>query len=157
MRNLFRRKPVVNIVQHQFSGSGRLQAADPATPCVLHKDHSPRNETIERHHIIPVAWQLRTQVDNPPFPGKDPDGRGELWDNRSVYFCPTSHRNVHFWIVQLMHAAAAANSNDPAEAIAAVKHGLLPREFLVACDALTRFAAYGSLLNLTAAHEWGES
>ena len=134
--------------------------------CELHRLHSPRNLTVEWHHIIPVAWQLRTPLAGPgPAPGPDTDGRGMLWDTRGVWLCPTGHRNVHYWIVALMHAAAAANSADPLVAYKAVKPRVAPKEFPVAYDALTRFmgeAGYGlstdqaSLLTLTAAGEWGQ-
>lgn len=108
--------------------------------------------------MIPVAWQLCTSVAAPPFPGPDTNGRGMLWDTRGVSLCPTGHRNVHYWIVRLMRAAAAADSSDPAVAIKAVKPSRPPLEFAVACDALTRYAAESgaSLLALTAAGEWGQ-
>jgi hypothetical protein len=126
--------------------------------CELHKIHAPKNLTVEFHHIIPVAWQLSTTVAHPPYPGQDPDGRGVLWDNRTMCLCPTGHRNVHNWIVQMMHAAVAADSDDPLVAYKDVKKRL-SRELQVAYDALTRYTSESSssLLALAAAGEWGQS
>lgn len=144
-----------------------LNAESTVEPCALHKLHTPRNLTTEWHHVIPVAWQLATTLNgSPPYPGEDPDGRGMLWDDRGIWLCPTDHRNVHRWIVGLMHAAAAAGSTDPLVAYKAVRPRVPPKEFAIAYDALTRFmgeAGYGgsqqaaTLLTLTAAGEWGQA
>lgn len=83
-------------------------------PCELEKQHTPVPRYSEFHHIVPVAWQLHTP--NPtsrPSPGKDPEGRGMLWDDRGAWACRTSHGNVHYWIVALTHAFV----EDPAAAI----------------------------------------
>ena len=72
-------------------------------PCQMHKVHSPKNLTVEWRHILPVSWQLSTILTGaPPFPGRDPEGRGMLWDERGVWLCPTGHRNVHLLFVQMM-------------------------------------------------------
>lgn len=123
--------------------------------CLLHKVHLPSNLTVEQHHIIPVAWQLQPfKPDVPMFPGPDPDGRGMLWDNRTVELCPTGHRNVHYWLVKLMHGLSG--SEDPLVAYKAVKgRGV---QFSTAYLALCRYKeAGGSLQALVAAHEWGMS
>lgn len=124
--------------------------------CELHKAHSPANLTVEVHHVIPVAWQLFWQPQVAPYPGKDPDGRGELWDARTVSCCPTGHRNVHTWIVALMHALTG---EDPAQARVALKGASRAGVQLDwAYQALVRFKAVeGSLQALIAAHEYGES
>lgn len=126
--------------------------------CLLHRVHLPKALTPEWHHVIPVAWQLKTPVANPPFPGKDPNGRGMLWDARGVWLCPTGHRNVHHWIVAMMRAAALANSDDPLVAYKAAKPRFLPKEFAVAYDALTRLRGESGqgLVALTAVGEWGQ-
>jgi hypothetical protein len=129
-----------------------------ANLCQAHRVHGPTNQTIELHHIVPVAWQLMTAVADPPFPGNDPDGRGHLWDARTVALCPTGHRNAHFWIVRLMHAIAGMESDDPQAAYA--KLTLRERKLAepqIALQALLRYQPYGSLVALTAAGEWGES
>lgn len=126
--------------------------------CSLHKTHSPGNRTLELHHIVPVAWQLRTTVLQPPAPGRDHDGRGLLWDARTAAICPTGHRNVHYWIVTLMHAIATQGGEDVQAAwqtLGGHVHRLA--EAQTALLALERFHPYGSLLSLTAANEWGES
>jgi hypothetical protein len=123
----------------------------PAVVCELHKSHSPANLTVELHHVVPVAWQLMWQPAVAPFPGRDPDGRGMLWDARTVACCPTGHRNVHHWIVALMHAVTG---EDPLQA----EHVVRGRrdQYDWACQALLRFKeAGGSLQALVAAHEWG--
>ncbi len=116
--------------------------------------------------MIPVAWQLHTTLSGAaPFPGLDPDGRGMLWDSRGTWLCPTGHRNVHDWIVRMMHALADVSSTDPLVAYKAVRPRVPPKEFPVAYQALTRFmgeAAYGlsaqglTLLALTQMGEWGQ-
>jgi hypothetical protein len=140
----------------------------PPNVCALHKTHQPANLTVEWHHVIPVSWQLHTTLTGtPPFPGLDPDGRGMLWDCRGVWLCPTGHRNVHTWIVKLMHAVATAKSDNPLVASKAVKPSHAPAEFAIALDALNRYmdaagdpgmsAPAMDLLALTAIGEWGEA
>lgn len=111
--------------------------------CTLHRYHRPRALTVERHHIIPQAWQLHTGV--------------ALWDKRTVTLCPTSHRNVHYWIVQLMHGGG--DSDDPLQAkLMVFGQRRLTREQAIAYDALTRFRGAGfSLVNLRDAHLFGEA
>ncbi len=127
------------------------QSDSPLVKCELHKEHSPANLTVELHHVIPVAFQLTWQPQIAPYPGMDPAGRGKLWDARTVACCPTGHRNIHAWIVRLMHAVTG---EDPLQAEAAVKgHG---DQYDWACQALLRFKEPGgSLQELVAAHEWG--
>jgi hypothetical protein len=80
-----------------------------------------------------------------------------LWDDRGVTLCPTGHRNVHSWIVAMMHAIASSKNEDPQLAFAAVKpKGRAPVELPIALEALTRYQPFGSLLALTAAGEWGQ-
>ena len=114
----------------------------PPTPCALTKAHAPKNLTLEFHHIVPVAWQLFWQPTVAPFPGRDPDGRGMLWDNRGVWVCPTHHRNIHADLVALMHEWSAPSRT----------------ELVTAETGMQRFVAVGgSLAALVAAGEWGES
>lgn len=122
--------------------------------CAIHRIHYPTPETVELHHIVPVAWQLFWQPAQPwPFPGVDPDGRGHLWDARTIELCPTGHRNVHFYIVKMMHNA---HSDDPLEAKKATPGR--GTQYELAYDALCRFAgAGGSLTALASASEWGQS
>lgn len=129
-----------------------METDSPLVACELHKSHSPGNLTVELHHVIPVAWQLipwKPAV--PPYPGRDIDGRGMLWDARMVACCPTGHRNIHAFIVRLMHAVTG---EDPLQAESVVKgRGV---QFDWACQALLRFKeAGGSLQTLVAAHQWG--
>lgn len=141
---------------------GRIAAgALPAVAkCTLHSRHSPAHMSTEFHHVVPVAWQLYWLAPVAPFPGKDPSGRGMLWDNRGVLICPTGHRNVHVWITRLMHNA---KTEAPGDAIAAVKkhYGFRTAsglEFDTATLALLRFVeAGGSLQTLVAGGEWGMS
>ena len=132
-------------------------------PCELHKTHSPRNLTVEFHHLVPVAWQQKVQPfpDPAPFSGIDPDGRGRLWDARGIWACPTGHRNVHDWIELLMHRIAETSVEDVAAAekavLAATKEvGHVPAEFPQAVLGLQRAQPYVSLLHLTSLGEWGQ-
>jgi hypothetical protein len=109
--------------------------------------------TLEVHHIVPVAWQLSWQPAIAPYPGRDPEGRGELWDARTIACCPTGHRNVHHWIVALMHALTGEEPVQAAHAVEA-EHG--GTQFSWAVQALSRFKGVGgSLQALIAAGEWG--
>lgn len=129
--------------------------------CQLHKAHSPSNQTVEWHHIVPVAWQLHTP--NPtarPSWGPDTDGRGMLWDDRGVWICPTGHRNVHHWISAIMHELIGP----PVLAlVSAVTYGVpgkyrATQEAKEALLALTRAYACGvDFEALAAAGEWGQS
>jgi hypothetical protein len=96
--------------------------------CSLHRIHRPRNLTTEFHHIIPQAWQLTL----------DP----KLFDRRTIELCPTSHRNVHFWIVKLMMHAQVARTEDPVVAYKAARPAVASREFAIAYQALTRWTAH---------------
>jgi len=113
--------------------------------CSAHRWHYPRPLTSEAHHVIPVAWQLFWQPPKAPFPGRDPNGRGLLWDARTVTLCPTGHRNVHALIVQMMRAT---KSDDPAVAYKAVN----PKgaDGRTAYLALIRFAEVGGKLTALA-------
>ena len=130
--------------------------------CSLIGRHSPAPLTTEAHHVIPVAWQLFWQPATAPFPGKDPDGRGMLWDSRTVDLCPTHHRNVHALIVVMMRQVAAASEDAvpvapfPGLTGRTVRsHG---RELEIARTGLQRVLDVGgSLLALTGAGEWGEA
>lgn len=130
-------------------------AAQGGIACVLHKRHAPANLTVEFHHVIPVAWQLFFEPPEPwPHEGRDPDGRGRLWDARTVPVCPTDHRNVHYLIVAMMKAP---HGNDPAEALARITGHKGPT-LDMAYEALTRFAeAGGDIVSLAAAGEWGQA
>lgn len=145
------------------SDNPQLTADPTGQLCSRPMRHEPTNLTIEFHHVIPVAWQLRTIVGDPPYPGVDPDGRGELWDARGIELCPTHHRNVHYWIVDLMHALAAVPATvGEAAAIGQVYNqlgasGHRMAEPPIALEALQRYHLYGSLRALIGADEWGQS
>ena len=127
--------------------------------CSLHKTHQPKPLVIEWHHLIPVGWQLHTAcIQPPPSPGEDPDGRGMLWDNRGIWACPTGHRNIHAWIVALMHKQAELGTG-PQAAYDAIKPRIPPAELPVALEALTRWQTETGLpfLDLTVIGEWGQS
>jgi hypothetical protein len=124
--------------------------------CELHSSHYPEPLEVEQHHVIPVSWQqIEWQPETPPYPGTDPDGRGPVWDSRRIPVPPTCHRNVHHWIVLLMHALTG---EDPQQAFAAVKGEKGGTQAHWALEALVRFKeAGGTLQQLVAAKEWGES
>lgn len=135
-----------------------MDTASPLEACALHRHHgTPVPLTVEKHHIVPRSWDRIYIPPVAPYPGRDPEGGPPLWDARTIPLCPSSHRNIHHWIVALMHAVAA---EDPAQALAAVKAAnMLARgpQLAVALEALTRFkAAGGSLQQLVAAGEWGQ-
>lgn len=130
-----------------------------AQACQLHTAHAPHAFTSEWHHVIPVAWQLHTP--NPssrPSPGRDPNGRGMLWDNRGVYICPTGHRNVHHFIVILTHAIVGESISIPEAWAKAISAGDKHRsEARCALDGLERAASCSvDFVALAAAGEWGQ-
>jgi hypothetical protein len=132
----------------------------PAIPCELHKRHEPSHDTTELHHLVPVAWQQLWQPPKPwPFPGTDPDGRGPLWDARTVKACPTGHRNIHAWIVRLMKVCRTEGAQ---ETVTAALNLYRPMPGGVEFDQATLALVHwkeggGSLQQLVAAGEWGES
>jgi hypothetical protein len=71
--------------------------------CTARKFHRPRPLTTERHHVVPQAWQAAV---NP----------NSLFEVKVVEVCPTCHRNIHYWLVKLMHAVADLHTNDPLDA-----------------------------------------
>jgi hypothetical protein len=132
--------------------------------CELHKSHTPTNLSVETHHIIPRGLAAALAAAKAmPFPGPDTEGRGELWDCRTVQCCPTGHRNTHVWIVRLMHALKSAEVDEAVEQIRsrvtrAHRSGALGQQYAYAEQALARFKeAGGSLAELVAAHQWGQS
>lgn len=132
-----------------------IETASPLVACELHKRHSPANLTVELHHVTPVGWQLTWRPPVAPYPGNDPNGRGPLWDSRTVAICPTGHRNTHAWIVKLMHALAGGEDPQVAFKAAAGSTGGVQARW--ALEALVRFKQYGgTLAQLVAAHEWGQ-
>lgn len=130
-----------------------------AAPCALHRVHTPKNLTVEWHHILPVAWQLATPVATPPFPGMDTDGRGMLWDDRGVWICPTGHRSVHFLIVKMMRVilVGAIDDTEAFAKLTAIERRM--PEATIARNALIRYPAEsgGSLHALAASGEFGEA
>lgn len=123
--------------------------------CSLHKAHYPTPLTVEDHHVVPVAWQQTWQPAVAPYPGIDPDGRGKLWDARTIPVAPTCHRNVHAWIVRLMHALVGEDAH---QAFVAVKGGPAGTQAHWGLEALLRYQAVGGTLQqLVAAGEWGHA
>jgi len=112
--------------------------------------HSPRNLSTERHHVIPVAWQLFWQPPQPwPYPGQDFAGRGQLWDDRTVTVCPTCHRNTHVLIVGYMHGLSAPGGALP------VRRKL---QEVTAGLAIERFETAGGDVQALISHSlWGQS
>jgi hypothetical protein len=99
--------------------------------CQLHKIHRPLSMTVEYHHIIPQAWQHFIL------------GEPKLWDKRTIGLCPTSHRNVHYWIVRLMKGPIPLRPT---------------REVHVAQLALERFTLAGYDLQVLRDHKlWGQA
>lgn len=100
--------------------------------------------------MIPRAWQeFWAPV------GRLPAAK-RIWDARTVELCPTSHRNVHFWIVKLMKTRAG---EDPLNYKKAVwGSGRLTREQSLAYTTLCRWKeAGGSLTALCQEGLWGEA
>ncbi len=133
-----------------------LESLQNSDPCVVHVTHGPKNLTVEWHHLVPVAWQLAIPFPaNPPSPGPDTSGRGNLWDNRGIWICPTGHRNVHYWIVRMMRAINTSKQDNPAAALKSL--GSRTAEVKQAYVALTRMLPFGSLYTLTTEGKWGEA
>jgi len=110
-----------------------------AAVCSARRSHAPAPLTIEQHHVIPRAWQAAYR---PASAAGLPLKSDDLWDPRTVPLCPTCHRNVHYWIVRLMHGETVRAS------------GVTQ----IAALALRRFTqAGGDLDNLRVAGLWGEA
>jgi hypothetical protein len=132
-------------------------AVQSSVPCSLKGRHHPKAAYSEEHHVIPVAWQqfyVPAASPQDAVPGKDPDGRGELWDSRTVPLCPTSHRNVHVLIVAIVHLLAARAAKSPGQAghKALLEHGLAESELTVAVLGVQRFIGAGGDVGELAKH-----
>lgn len=87
--------------------------------CSLHRFHRPAPDQVnEFHHIIPQAWQHFWKPPATIFAVLDRSNPG-LFDARTVAICPTGHRRVHYWIVQMMKwiEAMKLDVQDPQRAI----------------------------------------
>jgi hypothetical protein len=93
---------------------------------------------------VPQAWQAAINSN-------------ALFDRDTVELCPTCHRNVHYWIVHLMHSVSDLHTNDPLDAkLAVFGSKRLTTEQEVAYKALTEWRASGrELLWLTNRGLWG--
>ena len=95
--------------------------------------------------MIPVSWQQAGySPETAPYPGKDQDGRGPLWDARTVALCPTHHRNVHQYIIKLM----LTGEDDPALALKAARLPKRAAEPQIAYEALRRYVDAGGSLKM---------
>lgn len=129
-------------------------------PCSAHRSHHPIPTINELHHVVPRAWQA-TWAPNSP-------ASGPIWDPRTVVLCPTGHRNVHYWLVKLMHAIDDQGASEEAalgQAVTRVRRDakaagqtIHTAEFATSQLAILRWQeAGGSLATLTGAHQWGEA
>jgi hypothetical protein len=104
-----------------------------AAPCQAHKFHRPKATYQEAHHVVPQAWQEFWRPDTPV--------KTHLWHPETVALCPTGHRNVHYFLVQMMHGLPVPRNN----------------EVKIAQQAMTIWVdAGGSLDALRQAKLWGE-
>lgn len=136
-------------------------------PCVAHAQVTTQRcatnaQYNELHHVIPQAWQ------NAWLEGE------KLFDPRTVPLCPTGHRNVHFWLVALMHALpatvldvnttasdrSAVMAADDAVHLTAKREGrrVNRKEFACAREALIRWVESGKSLGWLATRKlWGQA
>lgn len=120
--------------------------------CEIHKSHSPRNLTLESHHIVPRAWQATWHP---------ADDQRILWAPRTIELCPTGHRNVHLILVELMKQAQVATAPDDATRLETATHLVKQlhgqrAEFPLACQAPQLWISKGGqLMALFAAKQYG--
>lgn len=150
----------------------QLGPALSAQPCDQHHRHDPAPTYTELHHVIPQAWQAFWQPPQPwPDAGPSPDRRDAktglpltLWDARTVAICRTGHGNVHHWLVELTHYAAANPGltlgqleHDAKAAIRAAGEHPNHVDYAIAAQALERWTTAGGTIDqLVAARLWGE-
>lgn len=148
-----------------------LPTRQAALPCLLPGIHSPQPMFSELHHVIPQAWQRVVQREAPEWAVNWIYDNDSLFDARTDPLCPTTHGNVHRWIVTLMHwlADAYAAVPDPINgvqveiAVTAVKRekrmqvgSVRHAEFLEGAEALRRFTLKGGDLRfLIDRKQWG--
>jgi hypothetical protein len=111
--------------------------------------------------IMPPSLILNAFAIKTPF--MQPDGSLEYWQVSSgrpltsawVRVCPSGHRNAHWWIVKLCTRSPAGKTttSSPQSRQSQVEAA----DYHFAVEALSRFAPHGSLLELTAAHQWGQA
>lgn len=112
------------------------------SPCLLHKFHRPLALTSEEHHIEPQAWQKFAvgRIDKP----------------ETVTLCPTSHRNVHHFIVLMMKWIRATEIDS--EKAAWDSMSINTKESRIARQALVRYESRGkSLLALARTGNLGQA
>lgn len=75
-----------------------------AAPCPCVKDHTPRPEYSELHHILPKSEQIAVW--------------GEVRDRETTPLCPTSHRGVHVAISAVLAGRKPPPMNTYARSVA---------------------------------------
>jgi hypothetical protein len=138
-------------------------------PLTKHRPAAQRDE--EDHHVIPRHWQQLWTPEKAPYPGvfKEFGVWQQLWDARTVKVPPTCHRNVHHWLVALMHELAQLRAvpfdsttvvvaSKAVSKVNALRDKMALQELQWAAEAPLRFlAAGGDIGLLVRAQAWGES
>jgi hypothetical protein len=143
------------------------------TVCEIHPlaRHRPAAQHVEeQHHVVPRHWQQLWMPEKAPHPGvfREFGVVQQLWDARQVAVPPTCHRNVHHFLVAVMHELAKADLTnataavaDAAKAVSRANHlrdKMALEELQWAAEAPLRFlVAGGDLRVLIAAQAWGEA
>lgn len=145
--------------------------------CELHAQHRPEPLTSEQHHLEPQAWQHFKMTGHGVEARAMEERAGgagwlatRLYNTRTVKVAPTCHRNVHYWIVQIMHRFEQLAQVHSPEAIdeqhlaglamqdVRELHNMRGQVFDVATDALIMHLLNGgSLRKLVAAKLYGEA
>jgi hypothetical protein len=117
--------------------------------CALRHQHTPQPRYLERHHVIPRAWQhFFVPPEHDISPPAHPPDRNGVWYPVTELLCRTGHGNVHYWIERAMKAYVSVPTGpDHSErAMRAARDGQLhisEHETRLALDALILFDDYG--------------
>jgi hypothetical protein len=131
--------------------------------CELRHEHQPQPRYLERHHIIPRAWQKFHRPRDEELqiaPAQEPDRDG-IWYPETVFLCRTGHGNVHYWIERAMklYVMLPPGPDHSERAMTAAREGQVHigrYETEIARDALVLFRDYGGILpKLAQAGLWG--
>lgn len=157
-------KHISEILEREFGVHGTLTVSPMQAVPECHLSHSPAPLLLEKHHVIPQAWQQTWQPDGASYlrVADRYEATGDsleavrLWDPRTVVLAPTCHRNVHVWLVRMMQSAALLTDPEDVHKANVLTSGRHPKEREIAYEAMTRWVDAGGMIRtLIAAGQWG--
>lgn len=113
-----------------------------AKRCAAHAYHAPIPRYLEKHHVIPRAWQAYWTP-----PELTQSSHPTLWAPETVLLCRSGHGNVH-WLLEAMMYHYQGSIHDAFEAATADLTSVGRQEHIIARSAMERYEAAGGDLSL---------